>query len=117
MGKYLFHSIVDTEYIGIATILDYEIRLSSYLAELVVPSRFKGKKIIVDLALKSGVDEYRFVAFDVDVNGRVVLDSNSYVKVSREVESAANFYLRQREDIVRNSFLTDTQKRKLLSEI
>lgn len=114
MEKYLFHSIMNSEYVGIVTILDYEIRLSSYLSELVLPSCFKGKKALVDLALKSGVDEYRFVAFDVDDTGKIVLNSNSYIKVSKEIEKTANFFLQQKRDIVNNSFLTDTQKQKIL---
>lgn len=115
MEKYLFHSIINTEYIGIVTILDYEIRLNSYLSELVLPSCYKGKKALVDLALKSGVDEYRFVAFDVDDNGKIILNSNSYIKVSKEIEKTANCFLQQRRDIVKNSFLTDTQKQEILS--
>lgn len=114
MEKCLFHSIIHSEYLGIVTILDYEIRLSSYLSELVFPSCFKGKKALVDLALKSGVDEYRFVSFDVDDYGKIILKSNSYTKVSKDVEKVANCFLQQRRDIVENSFLTDTQKKKIL---
>lgn len=114
MEKYLFHSIMNSEYLGIVTILDYEIRLSTYLSELVLPSCFKGKKALVDLALKSGLDEYRFVEFDVDEKGKIILDSNSYIKVSKDIEKAANCFLQQRRDIVNNSFLTDKQKREIL---
>lgn len=114
MEKYLFHSIMNSEYLGIVTILDYEIRLNSYLSELVLPSCFTGKKALVDLALKSGVDEYRFVSFDVDEGGRIVLNSNRYIKVSKEIEKTANSFLQQKRDIVNNSFLTDTQKQKIL---
>ena len=114
MEKYLFHSIMNSEYLGIVTILDYEIRLSTYLSELVLPSCFKGKKALVDLALKSGLDEYRFVEFDVDDNGKIILNSNSYIKVSKDIEKAANFFLQQRRDIVINSFLTDSQKKEIL---
>lgn len=113
MEKYLFHSISNSEYLGIVTVLDYEMRLNSYLSELVLPS-FKGKKALVDLALKSGLDEYRFVAFDVDDQGKIILSTNSYIKVSKDIEKAANSFLQQRSDIVNNSFLTDTQKREIL---
>ncbi|RHR33794.1 type II toxin-antitoxin system RnlB family antitoxin [Eubacterium sp. AF19-12LB] len=114
MEKYLFHSIMNSEYLGIVTILDYEIRLSSYLSELVLPSCFKGKKALVDLALKSGVDEYRFVSFDVDEQGKIILNSNQYIKVSKEIEKTANGFLQQKRDIVNNSFLSDIQKQKIL---
>lgn len=92
MEKYLFHSIISSEYFGIVTILDYEMRLNTYLSELVFPS-FKGKKALIDLALKSGLDEYRFVEFDVDDCGKLILDTNSYARVSKEIEKKANFFL------------------------
>ena len=114
MEKYLFHSIMNSEYIGIVTILDYEIRLNTYLSELVFPSCFKGKKALVDLALKSGLDEYRFVSFDVDDSGKLILNTNSYATVSKEIEKVANCFLQQRSDIVNNSILTDAQKREIL---
>ena len=114
MEKYLFHSLMDAEYLGIVTVLDYEIRLSTYLSELILPSNSNGKKAIVDLALKSGVDQYRFVAFDVDIYGKIVLNSNNYVAVSKRLENEANEFLRQKKEIVKNSFLPDTQKKKIL---
>ena len=94
---------------------DYEIRLSTYLSELVLPSCIKGKKALVDLALKSGLDEYRFVEFDVDDNGKIILNSNNYIKVPKDIEKTANVFLQQRKDIVNHSFLTDTQKRRILN--
>lgn len=114
MEKYLFHSLIDSEYLGIVTVLDYEIRLSTYLSELILPSNSNGKKAIVDLALKAGVDQYRFVAFDVDSYGKIVLNSNNYVAVSKRLENEANEFLRQRKEIVKNSILPDTQKKKIL---
>ena len=75
---------------------------------------FKGKKALVDLALKSGLDEYRFVACDVDDQGKIILSTNSYTKVSKDIEKVANCFLQQRNDIVNNSFLTDTHKKEIL---
>jgi hypothetical protein len=73
-----------------------------------------GKKAIVDLALKSGVDQYRFVAFDVDNDGLLVLNTNTYICVSEEIEMIANSYLQEKKEIVMNSFLTENQKKKIL---
>lgn len=114
MEKYLFHSISDPEYIGIITVLDYEIRLRAYLSEIEFFPSLGEKKIIVDLALKSGMDKYRFVEFSVDDNGKIILDSNCYVQVPKEIEEKANYYLKQKGDIVLNSFLTDRQKQAIL---
>lgn len=114
MKKYLFHSMDNSEYAGIITILDYEIRLSAYLSEMVFPPSFQGKKTIVDLALKSGNNQYRFVAFNLDNNGKIVLSSNCYITVSEDIEITANSYLKQQREIVMNSFLTENQKKEIL---
>lgn len=114
MEKYLLNLTPNSEYLGIVTILDYEIGLSRYLSDLIFPSSRRGEKALVDLALKSGSDEYRFVAFDVDEHGKIILNTNSYIKVSKEVETVANGFLQQRRDIVNNSILTEAQKRKIL---
>ena len=114
MKNGMFHSIMNSEYHGIITILDYEIQLNTYLSELVLPSSLRGKKVLVDLALKSGVNEYRFVLFDVDDNGKIILNSNQYIKVSEEIEKIANGFLQKEKEIVNNSFLTDAQKQELI---
>lgn len=115
MEKYSIHSLENPEYLGIVTILDYEIRLSSYLSEVRF-STDKRKKTIVDLALKSGVDEYRFMEYDIDRNGSIDLNSSRHVKVSKEVEKAANTYLQEKKEIVMNSFLTQSEKEKILCD-
>ena len=115
MKKYLIHSLINSEYAEIVTILDYEIRLSSYLSDLVFPSHAKGKKAIVDLALKSGLDQYRFVSFDIDDEGKIVDGSNHFVDISDEIEKIANQYLKEQSEIVKNSFLSIEQKMNLLA--
>ena len=114
MQKYLINSLFNSEYAEIITILDYEIRVNSYLSQLVFPDPAKGKKAIVDLALKSGIDKYRFVSFDIDENGKIVRGSNRYVALSEEMELCANGFLREQKEIVMNSFLSKEQKNMLL---
>ena len=114
MEKILFHYISNTKYMAIITILDYEIRLSTYLSELIFPLDLKDKKVVVDLALKSGIDKYRFVCFDIDNNGKIILNSNEYVYDTTEIEFIANEYLKQKKESVINSFLTDKQKNMIL---
>ena len=115
MVKYIFNQIDNPEFCGIITVLDYEIHLKQYLNKLVIPtSSSKGKKAIVDLALKSGLDEFRFISLDIDNNGKLLLNSNSYIQVSKEIEKIANHFLKSKETIVCNSFLTDSQKKKIL---
>lgn len=116
MEKLVYHSLVSEEYIGIITILDYEIRVSQSLSELSFsPIKDCKKKAIVDFALKAGVNKYRFVEFDLDSNGKLVLATNNYVVVPKEIEVLANRYLQEKKEIVLNSILTDTKKMEILS--
>ena len=69
---------------------------------------------ITKQALKTGIDEYRFVCFDVDDNGKIDFDSNNYITVSEDMENIANMFLKQRKDIVLSSFLTDSQKKRII---
>lgn len=46
----------------------------------------------------------------MDSDGKIILNSNSFIKVSEDIEKVANCFLQQKEDIVKNSFLTDSQK-------
>ncbi len=116
MEKLMFYQIIHETYIGIITILDYEIRLSNCLSELSFPSAESiRKKVIVDLALKSGVNQYRFVEFDVDNDSKIILNSNKYMIPSNEIQNIANILLRKKKEIVLNSILPDSQKMEILN--
>ena len=116
MERLICHSLVDEKYSGIITILDYENRVTKYLTELSFPHVTGCKrKAIVDLALKTGINQYRFVEFDLDDEGRIILGTDNYVVVSAEIEALANGYLRDRREIVLNSILTDARKKEILS--
>lgn len=114
MQEYMFHLITDTQYYGVITVLDCEIRLRTFLSKIIIPSCYSGGKVLVDLAMKSGTDEYRFIEFDVDSDGKIVFSSHKYVTVSSLIEQAANYYLQQKKSIVDNSFLTGKEKNKVL---
>lgn len=60
MEKMMFHQIVDDTYIGMINILDYEISVKKCLADC-------------------GMNQYRFVAFDVSDEGRILWNSNNLV--------------------------------------
>ncbi|MCP1111560.1 hypothetical protein M2150_002033 [Lachnospiraceae bacterium PM6-15] len=116
MKKYILTHIDDSEYACIVTILDYEIRLSYYLSELWFPFNAElRKKVLVDLALKSGVDEFRFVDFPICQNGKIDISRHAYVNVETRVESMANEVLCENSEIVNNSILSEEKKRKILS--
>lgn len=66
------------------------------------------------MALKTGIDRYRFIEVCVDENGKMLLSLKKYVNVSDEIEHSANTFLRQNQDFVVNSFLSESQKNYIL---
>lgn len=116
MEALVYHSLNSSQYIGIITILDYELRIRKSLSQLSFHAEEDHtKKVLVDLALKTGFDKYRFVAFDLNRDGRIELDSNRYVNVSKNIEYSANQYLLEKNEIVMNSILTNSDIRKLMN--
>lgn len=71
--------------------------------------------VLVDLALKTGIDKYRFVEFDINESGKTELDTYKYVSVNTIYETLANIYLKDKKEIVLNSILTDSQINQLLN--
>lgn len=115
MEKLVFHQMADNTYIGIVTILDYEIAVRKCLTEMSFPpEREKKRKVIVDLALKSGINQYRFVVFDVSNDGRILWSSNQYINPNSEVVNLANTILSEKKEIVSHSMLSNTKKEELL---
>ena len=61
------------------------------------PQTENKRKVIVDLALKSGINQYRFVVFDVNSDGRILWNSNQYIRPDSEVVKLADNFLREKE--------------------
>ena len=76
MEKLYVNTLNDSRYIALITVLDYEILLSKYLKLLsfeVSPN--KPEHVLVDLALKTGIDKYSekfnikdFILKQIDIN-------------------------------------------------
>lgn len=117
MSDLIFTPLSDSMYYGIITILNYEIRLSRCLAKLSFPSleNDNERRIIVDMALKSGIDQYRFIEFPIDKQGKILTDNHSYAKPDRYLEKRANYILQENKDIVLNSILPDCKKNELFA--
>lgn len=116
MEKLYVNKLKDSKYIALITVLDYEILLSKYLKLLsfeVSPNKLE--HVLVDLALKTGIDKYRFVEFDVNELGKIELDSYKYVSLNTFYETLANNFLKEKKEIVLNSILTDSQINQLLN--
>ena len=66
MEKVVYNPIMDKNYIGILTVLDYETSTRKFLSSILMDTQNRTeRKVIVDLALKVGVNKYRFVAYDI----------------------------------------------------
>mgnify|MGYP003185320169 FL=1 len=116
MEKLYVNTLNDLKYIALITVLDYEILVSKYLKLLsfeVSPN--KPEHVLVDLALKTGIDKYRFVQFDINESGKIELDTYKYVSVNTFYEILANNFLKEKKEIVLNSILIDSQINQLLN--
>lgn len=115
MEKLYVNALNDSEYIALITVLDYEILVSKYLKQLSFEaSSNKPEHVLVDLALKTGIDKYRFVEFDINESGKIDLNSHRYVLLNTFYETLANNFLKDKKEIVLNSILTDSQINQLL---
>lgn len=117
MEDLIFSPLSDSMYCGIITILNYEIRLSSSLLKLSFPplGNDSKRKVIIDMALKSGMDQYRFIEFYIDKQGKIILNSHIYTQPETYLEKKANRILQENRDIVLNSILPDYKKSELLT--
>lgn len=115
----MFHKMIDdNRYIGMLTVLDYELSLRKCLAEISFPpERCTKRKIIVDLALKCGINEYRFVSFDISDTGKILWSSDEYITPQSNLTNVANSYFKEKSEIVKNSMLSKSSKIEVLSYI
>lgn len=114
MEKLYVNTFNDSKYIALITVLDYEILVSKYLKQLSFKtSPNKPEHVLIDLALKTGIDKYRFVEFDINESGKIELDSYKYVSLNPFYETLTNNFLKDRKEIVLNSILTDSQINQL----
>ena len=116
MEKLYINNLDDSKYIALITALDYEILVSKYLKQLSIETPpNKPEHVLVDLALKIGIDKYRFVEFDINESGKIDLNSHRYVLLNAFYEILANNYLKEKKEIVLNSILADSQINQLLN--
>ena len=116
MEKLYINNLNDSKYVALITFLDYEILLRKYLKQLSFEiSPNKPEHVLVDLALKTGIDKYRFVEFDINESGKIELDTYKYVSLNTFYETLANKFLKDKKEIVLNSILTDSQISQILN--
>lgn len=74
------------------------------MANLAVEKSNKNKsKVIIDLVLKSEVNEYKFMPFEVEYSGKILWNSDEYVVPSGNIIKLTNSFLANRRDILQHS--------------
>lgn len=115
MEKAIYTQIIDETYLGVVTVLDYEISVRKCLSNILVCTQKRDeRKVIVDLALKVGVNKYRFVAYNIADDGKILWNSSEYITPCEEIVKLANSFIKQRSDILSNSMLPNVIQTALL---
>lgn len=106
MSEVTYNQITDKDYIGIVTILDYETSVRKCLSNILICTKNRiERKVIVDLALKVGISKYRFVVYDITDNGQILWNSSEYITPCDRIVDLANYFIKQRSDILSHSML------------
>lgn len=115
MEKIMYNPISDEEYIEIITILDYEISLCRNLSNIVLKTANRnGCKVIVDLALKTGLNKYSFAAYDIADDGKILWNSGRYIAPCEEIVKLANSFIRQKKDVLPYSMFSNSAQAAIL---
>ncbi len=114
MNKITAAKITDNDYSCIVSFLSYEVNVDDQLSRMKLPES-ENTDILVDLALVSGLGEFRFAKFSLDEEGKIILASKAFVTPSPELENTANKILARHRNHVIASFLSRSQKDKILN--
>lgn len=106
----------DNNYCLIITLLDYEIRITDYLKSIELPYCHE-KKILIDTALCSGVNRYRFIGVNANDEGKMNSKEMSYVNVDSDTLAFANKVILKNPEYISSSILTESQIKKLRNNV
>ena len=116
MQNIVYNEIDNENYIGIISVLDYEISVRRQLRRMTFDTHdASGRKIIVDLVLKVGFNEYRFVEYDISKEGKIILNSKGYITPSNDIVKYSNSIIRKYRSFLPNSMLSNSAQIKLFN--
>ena len=115
MKPYLINSLQKDGFNTIITLLDYETQISGYLKSIKMPSD-ETKKLLIDTALCSGINEYRFIETKLNDDGTIDLTNCNYVNVSDDILKKANEILKHQSAFLKNSVLPESQIKDIISQ-
>lgn len=113
MKTYLINNLKECKYDAVVTLLDYETQISTCLKSIQT-SPGKTGTLLIDTALCSGMNEYRFIETFLDNNGRIDLKQYRYVNVSDDILKKSNDILKENPTFLKNSVLSKSEIEKLL---
>lgn len=114
MKKYLLYKLDVSEFDMLITLLDYETMISDYLSTIRISS-YNGNKILVDAALCSGLNQYRFIATTIMYDGTIDINNYQYVNVEPQVLGVANEILQNQPLSLNDSILTRSQRDTIIN--
>lgn len=114
MKKYLISKIENNKFKNMITILDYRVKITNILSKIKLKSK-ENEMILVDLALCSGINEFRFLEVSIDCDGKLNLSKYRYVDVDNNLLTCANNILKKEPLYVKNSILTENQVSYILN--
>lgn len=117
MEQIMYHNINDTEYLGIITVLDHEPPIKSLLQDVCFYNieNSKGKKIVVDLLIKSGNSNYRFMTFDFLNNGKISFPTGTYFIPNNNIIQKANCFWKTKKELLKGSIITPLIQEELFA--
>lgn len=113
MKKYLINNLNKSKFVFIITLLDYQTQISNCLKSIKIPTN-KVCKILIDTALCSGINKYRFIEALTSKDGVIDLSEYNYVNVSEDIINKANDIIKQKPTFLESSVLTESQIKKIL---
>lgn len=108
MKKYLINNLDVDDFYMIITLLDYETKISDCLKSVRISS-FVDTVLLVDTALCSGMNKYRFIAAKLNNDGTININDYKYVDVNSYILEIANEIIRHESLSLNNSILTIPQ--------
>ena len=112
MKQYLINDLRQDGIDYIITLLDYETQISKCLKSITV-SPCRVGKVLIDTAICSGLNEYRFIETYLRKDGTLDLGECEYVSVRGDILKEANDILRCHPTFLRNSILPESQINKI----
>ncbi|WPC08792.1 type II toxin-antitoxin system RnlB family antitoxin [Globicatella sp. PHS-GS-PNBC-21-1553] len=112
MVEFVMNKISNDEVDILITILDYEKLLSENLKKIEIKND-KLKTVLVDTAIYSGLNQYRFIKFRI-IDSKIDFMNPTYLTPSDVVLEFSNKILKLYPKCINNSVMTNKQKQLLL---